>query len=1318
MSKNTLTKNVVLNLDVEIKPKKFVKVNKKKKDDSNNKQLPKKSSTKKVLKNNSVDDNSDDYVEDTKQNKKGVHVELKTLKNVVLCDEKEPIKTIYHISDIHISQKSDRYEEFRLIFNRLVEELKKDTQNAIVYVGGDFVQEKYGLYPEQIAFIKEFLTMLSDLMPVVAIIGNHDVNLNQNGNSLDVISPLLIKFNTKHKIHLLLDDGTYRYNNILFGLTTMWANEITKCASEEKNVVKIGLYHGKVYGATAENGYNIGNYSKFGVKDFTQYYDITMLGDIHKHQFLDTKKTVAYCGSVMQLNRGTELEKNGFLKWNVKTKKSEFIPIKNDWGYVRLKVNKDGVLNFTDAVKRLKHRIVEIDYEDITQEEAQKHFKKLKIDTDSCVYNEKKKDSIAITIGNGEDETKLIDINDDDAVVDNIMKYITINNDYDEELLTKISDKVKSVLKDLDYNYTNKIKNMKLKTLKYDNFFNYGEKNTINYSKLKGVVGVLGDIRAGKSTMCCDVLTYAIFGKCLRGDKFDVVNVKKLVMSTDITFEINDREYRIVRTRRINKTNDVEKRDSVEKVVFYDDKTNISRETTDATNNYIEDIICDYDNFVEITMMLQNKKNNFLDLSDAEKKGLLCKLLKLDIFDKVGKKAREKINILNTEMKTYLGEKNNTKETLGKNIQEIKNEIINVEKKLSTMKKDISDLNIVCDKNKEYKIKFDLKRSQHGENNINVDDFKKITKHIRSVENDIKNNTLYIEDLEKNVSDINAKIKINTDEKMNCKKQLLLIEKKIKKHKNIEKLHNEFLEKKREDEYKLINCVETLLMDRMPVKKEFGTDVIKLEQMKKHENKNNDAIKKDIYSNEEKIKILRDQIRKNIKQKKLDDNYNKLLEFENEHENFVKDREVYESELEKVEEKLDRLHNHEYDPKCKYCMSYEITKEKIKCTEDIKKLKKNIDDNELSLQIINNNIKKYLQYRSVYENYTSVEAHNNECEKEIKHLSENINIMKKSLELSNLKLKEFDEYILSIKNNEHIDKECKELRNEMKNIQIKVHKEYDEYLELMNEKNEILKRNNMCDNENDKFNLSLEKMSNDITKTQEKNKKLVEEIENINELKEMINEYEIKIEIIEQQYEKLQEMIKVQNMLNGKVISLQKDLEYSENTLKKYIDKENEKKILEIVLNSINKNGFIDSVLEKFVIPKLENDLNEFLKIFIPCKLAIKYKNGKFRFMKQNGEHQINGTTLSGGESTILNTCFKLTLDRYNSNLKTDFIIFDESFNFFDGARTDKIPSLLRYITNKYDHTIIISHDIRIKEFYETILEIKVVNGISTIDFQ
>lgn len=42
MSKNTLTKNVVLNLDVEIKPKKFVKVNKKKKDDSNNKQLPKK----------------------------------------------------------------------------------------------------------------------------------------------------------------------------------------------------------------------------------------------------------------------------------------------------------------------------------------------------------------------------------------------------------------------------------------------------------------------------------------------------------------------------------------------------------------------------------------------------------------------------------------------------------------------------------------------------------------------------------------------------------------------------------------------------------------------------------------------------------------------------------------------------------------------------------------------------------------------------------------------------------------------------------------------------------------------------------------------------------------------------------------------------------------------------------------------------------------------------------------------------------------------------------------------------------------------------
>ena len=62
-------------------------------------------------------------------------------------EEREKIKTIYHISDIHISQNNNRYEEYRTVFNRLVEQLEKDSKNSILYIGGDIVHEKGALWP-------------------------------------------------------------------------------------------------------------------------------------------------------------------------------------------------------------------------------------------------------------------------------------------------------------------------------------------------------------------------------------------------------------------------------------------------------------------------------------------------------------------------------------------------------------------------------------------------------------------------------------------------------------------------------------------------------------------------------------------------------------------------------------------------------------------------------------------------------------------------------------------------------------------------------------------------------------------------------------------------------------------------------------------------------------------------------------------------------------------------------------------------------------------------------------------------------------------
>jgi hypothetical protein len=50
------------------------------------------------------------------------------------------------------------------------------------------------------------------------------------------------------------------------------------------------------------------------------------------------------------------------------------------------------------------------------------------------------------------------------------------------------------------FKYCNTVKRFKLKKLKFDNFFNFGSGNEIDYTKLENIVGLDGSSFIGKST--------------------------------------------------------------------------------------------------------------------------------------------------------------------------------------------------------------------------------------------------------------------------------------------------------------------------------------------------------------------------------------------------------------------------------------------------------------------------------------------------------------------------------------------------------------------------------------------------------------------------------------------------------------------------------------------------------------------------------------------------------------------------------------------------------------------------------------------------
>jgi DNA repair exonuclease SbcCD ATPase subunit len=172
--------------------------------------------------------------------------------------------------------------------------------------------------------------------------------------------------------------------------------------------------------------------------------------------------------------------------------------------------------------------------------------------------------------------------------------------------------------------------------------------------------------------------------------------------------------------------------------------------------------------------------------------------------------------------------------------------------------------------------------------------------------------------------------------------------------------------------------------------------------------------------------------------------------------------------------------------------------------------------------------------------------------------------------------------------------------------------------------------------------------------------------------------------------------------LSNNLVEMRSILAVEQHKLNDYTLKETEKSVLELIINTLDKNGLIDNILSKTIMPKLTCDVNELLCHIADYKIDIQYNKGRFKILKIHNNSVINIDTLSGCEKFIANIAFKLALDGYNNYIKTKFIIVDEVFTCCDDDNIAKLPSLFNYIKKHYQFAMIISHDDRIKKLYDS----------------
>jgi len=589
----------------------------------------------------------------------------------------EKIDRIYHVADVHV-RNVKRHKEYEQVFKKLYAYIKKTkTPNSVIYLAGDIVHAKTDMSPELVFQVSNFFKRLADIAPTLLITGNHDCNLN-NSNRLDALTPIVTALNHPN-LHYLKDNGIYLISGIHFNVMSVFDKpaDFIK-ASDFDGEYKIALHHGAVNNATTDAGFILSN--DHVTTNIFEGHDLALLGDIHKPQYLNDEKTVAYAGSLIQQNHGEGLD-HGIMVWDIETRQAKFIEIENQFGYYTFNVVNGKITNPSDKVPnkpRLRLKVEDTDSADLKSIVAE-------------IRKQYSVQEIAIqkvnTINSGRTNQKINfgDVRDPEWQNKVISEYLYNELALDDETLDVVRHINRTVHSKLPDSELTRNVIWSPKTFEFSNMFSYGENNSIDFENVQGVNGLFAPNASGKSTLL-DALAFCCFDKCSRTSKaVHVLNNKKSSFKCKFGFDLDGKLYYVERTGKQNKNGHVK----VDVDFWHEDENGniemLNGDQRDSTNKIIRQYLGSYEDFVLTALSLQNNNTGFIDKSQRERKELLTQFLDIDVFEKQYQIAAEDIRETSSIIKEY------KRQDHGFELAECERQIEQITKPLETMKSSRED---------------------------------------------------------------------------------------------------------------------------------------------------------------------------------------------------------------------------------------------------------------------------------------------------------------------------------------------------------------------------------------------------------------------------------------------------------------------------------------------------------------------------------------------------------------------------------------------------------------------------------------------------
>ncbi len=545
-----------------------------------------------------------------------------------------------HISDIHWRGLT-RHEEYRAAFSALFDKLRVLGPDAI-FIGGDIVHTKtQGISPELIDHLTWWFSEMASICPVHVILGNHD-GLILNKDRQDAISPIINALDNP-RIHLYKKSGVYPTGVPGFN----WC--VFSCFDEEgwpdvkpvEGDINIATFHGGVMGSETDIEWQIDGEVELG---FFKGYDFAFLGDIHKLQYLDKERRVAYPGSTIQQNYG-EAPGKGFLFWEIESRdvyRSTFHEVPHLHPYVTVEWAGDvastvsACSQYPDGARfRIRKKVA------ISNAEMKQLFGELReVKKAEEIVFKNETDTNPSTVVLNDTECRPADLRSPATIQRLLREYYAGQSISDDEWQRLDELVVKYLSSSAHTDVTRNVK-WSLNKMEFDNTFSYGKGNSINFDELRGITGIFGRNRSGKSSIPGTIM-YGLYNTTDRGpiSNLHVINMRKGHCEVRLDLTANGTRYRAER-QSIRKTNRAGAQNAVTHLNVFqvDDDGNttldMNGEQRRETEKVLREIVGEPDDFLLTSLASQGEMNNFIKYRATQRKAILTKFLDLDVFEAI-----------------------------------------------------------------------------------------------------------------------------------------------------------------------------------------------------------------------------------------------------------------------------------------------------------------------------------------------------------------------------------------------------------------------------------------------------------------------------------------------------------------------------------------------------------------------------------------------------------------------------------------------------------------------------------------------------------